>query len=219
MDEPFGAIDPINREVIQDNFLEIQKKIKKTIVFVTHDIHEAIKLGDSLAILDKGKLIQYDSAFNVVNNPTSSIVSDLLGADRAFKGLELLRVRDHMKTDPLTVSEGMKVAEAKKLFKDTSGKVFFLLNSSQKIAGYVSRKDLEVAEDTTMLSSLKQPVEALQPSSTLLEAMTKLFSSVIDVLPVVDSRNHVKGSISIRKILKKIEEMAVIDVDDEEGDN
>jgi len=90
MDEPFGAIDPINREKLQDGFLEIQAKIEKTIIFVTHDIREAIKLGDKIVILDNGKLVQYADTMTVVQEPANEFVEDLLGADRALKGLELV---------------------------------------------------------------------------------------------------------------------------------
>jgi len=71
MDEPFGAIDPINRLKLQDSFLEIQEEIKKTVVFVTHDINEAIKLGDQIAIIDKGNLIQYDDVSQILSNPVN----------------------------------------------------------------------------------------------------------------------------------------------------
>src|SRR5438094_2439877 len=92
MDEPFGAIDPINRERLQDEFLRLQAEVKKTVVFVTHDIEEAVKLGDRIAILREGGfLAQYDSPAEILAHPADSFVSDFVGADRALK---LLRVTD-----------------------------------------------------------------------------------------------------------------------------
>ena len=93
MDEPFGAIDPINREVLQDEFLRIQSKIKKTIVFVTHDIHEAIKMGDKIALLDAGRLVQFATPEKLLTAPKNQFVKDFVGADRALKRLDLLRVK------------------------------------------------------------------------------------------------------------------------------
>ena len=95
MDEPFGAIDPINRERLQNEFLRLQAEIRKTIVFVTHDIDEAIKMGDKIAVLQVGgKLAQYASPEELLMEPASPFVEDFVGADRALKALSLRRVRD-----------------------------------------------------------------------------------------------------------------------------
>jgi osmoprotectant transport system ATP-binding protein len=95
MDEPFGAVDPINRHRLQDEFLRIQGEIKKTIVFVTHDIDEAIKMGDKIAILKEGGILaQYDTPENILAAPNSEFVSSFVGADRVLKMLSLLRVAD-----------------------------------------------------------------------------------------------------------------------------
>ncbi len=93
MDEPFGAVDPITRERLQDEFLRIQEDIKKTIVFVTHDIDEAIKIGDKIAILKQGGVLaQYDTPENILSRPNSEFVSSFVGADRVLKRLSLTRV-------------------------------------------------------------------------------------------------------------------------------
>ena len=95
MDEPFGAVDPITRTRLQDEFIRIQGEIKKTIVFVTHDIDEAIKMGDKIAILKEGGILaQYDTPENILTNPASDFVSSFVGADRVLKRLSLLLVRD-----------------------------------------------------------------------------------------------------------------------------
>ncbi len=101
MDEPFGAVDPITRNRLQDEFLRIQRDIKKTIVFVTHDIDEAIKMGDKIAILeDGGVLAQHDTPENILAAPNSEFVASFVGADRVLKRLSLLRVLD-VELDPL----------------------------------------------------------------------------------------------------------------------
>jgi osmoprotectant transport system ATP-binding protein len=100
MDEPFGAVDPITRDRLQNEFLHIQEDIKKTIVFVTHDIDEAIKMGDKIAILKEGGVLaQYNTPANILANPDSDFVSSFVGADRVLKRLSLVRVRD-MDLDP-----------------------------------------------------------------------------------------------------------------------
>ena len=95
MDEPFGAIDPINRERLQNQFLRLQSEIRKTILFVTHDIDEAIKMGDRVAVMQKGGVLaQYAPPAELLMNPANDFVEDFVGADRALKRLALIRVRD-----------------------------------------------------------------------------------------------------------------------------
>jgi osmoprotectant transport system ATP-binding protein len=95
MDEPFGAVDPITRDRLQNEFLHIQEDIKKTIVFVTHDIDEAIKMGDKIAILKEGGILaQYDTPENILVNPASEFVESFVGGDRVLKRLSLTRVAD-----------------------------------------------------------------------------------------------------------------------------
>jgi len=95
MDEPFGAVDPITRERLQDEFLHIQENIKKTIVFVTHDIDEAIKIGDKIAILKQGGVLaQFDTPENILSRPASEFVSSFVGADRVLKRLSLTHVSE-----------------------------------------------------------------------------------------------------------------------------
>jgi osmoprotectant transport system ATP-binding protein len=100
MDEPFGAVDPITRHRLQDEFLRIQGEIQKTIVFVTHDIDEAIKMGDRIAILQQGGILaQYDTPENILATPNSEFVSSFVGKDRVLKRLSLLRVSDVKELD------------------------------------------------------------------------------------------------------------------------
>src|SRR5215210_5338285 len=96
MDEPFGAIDPINREVIQDEFIKLQAELKKTIVFVSHDIDEAVKMASHIAIFRDGRLIQYDTPDRLLANPVDDFVADFVGSDRTLKRLRLIKVRDAM---------------------------------------------------------------------------------------------------------------------------
>ena len=120
MDEPFGAVDPITRHRLQDEFLRIQGEIKKTIVFVTHDIDEAIKMGDKIAILKEGGILaQYDTPENILTNPASDFVSSFVGADRVLKRLSLLLVRD-MELERLngTAVEGLPLIDGRLTVRD-----------------------------------------------------------------------------------------------------
>ena len=96
MDEPFGAIDAITRTSLQDEILRLQRQLQKTILFVSHDVEEALRLADRLMIMEKGQIVQYDTPFNVLTNPASPFVHDLLGTDDMVRQLSLLRVESVM---------------------------------------------------------------------------------------------------------------------------
>jgi osmoprotectant transport system ATP-binding protein len=98
MDEPFGAIDPINREVIQDEFLRMQQKLRKTILFVSHDIDEAVKMADKIAIFRAGRLEQFGSPNEVLAHPVNNFVADFVGSDRALKRLRIIKAGDVMES-------------------------------------------------------------------------------------------------------------------------
>jgi osmoprotectant transport system ATP-binding protein len=99
MDEPFGALDPITRDTLQNEFLELQGEIDTTILFVTHDIDEALKMGDRIAIYNNGGIVQYDTPKNILTNPANQFVEDFLGSDQFLKELKFVRVREVMDAD------------------------------------------------------------------------------------------------------------------------
>ncbi len=98
MDEPFGALDPITRENLQNEFLEIQEEIETTILFVTHSIDEALKMGDRIALFGMGELVQYDTPREILNSPANEFVEDFIGADRTLKQLQVTQVQEVMST-------------------------------------------------------------------------------------------------------------------------
>ena len=100
MDEPFGAIDAITRETLQDEILRLQNQLKKTILFVSHDVEEALRLADKIMILQAGKIVQFDTPFNILTQPANAFVQDLVGADDMVRQLSLLRVEMAMATVP-----------------------------------------------------------------------------------------------------------------------
>lgn len=98
MDEPFGAIDAITRETLQNEILRLQRQLKKTILFVSHDVEEALRLADKIMILQRGQIVQFDTPFNILTRPANSFVGDLIGSDDLVRQLSLLRVEVAMKS-------------------------------------------------------------------------------------------------------------------------
>ena len=143
MDEPFGAIDPINRERLQNEFLRLQKEIRKTVVFVTHDIDEAIKMGDRIAVLQKGgKLAQYAPPAELLMNPNGRFVEDFVGSDRALKRLALQRVRDIDLWRAPLVRVGEPMAEARAKVADSDLPYPLLVDDEGKPLGWLSERAL-----------------------------------------------------------------------------
>lgn len=140
MDEPFGAIDPINREVIQDEFLKMQQELKKTIMFVSHDIDEAVKMADRIAIFRGGKLVQYDAPDDLLAHPKDKFVESFVGDDRALKRLRLAHVHQVMESPApfVTAKETLETA-LKRIEEHGYNHAITLVNEQQQPIGYVSK--------------------------------------------------------------------------------
>ncbi|HSJ39211.1 MAG TPA: ABC transporter ATP-binding protein [Planococcus sp. (in: firmicutes)] len=129
MDEPFGALDPIIREKIQDEFLQIQREVKKTILFVSHDIDEAIKMADKIVLLRDGKIMQFDTPSKMLAQPKSEFVSQFFGKDRAIKGLSLHTVENLRKIIGLgPVDEHIEDTKTINVHQDLRNTLSMLLN-------------------------------------------------------------------------------------------
>ena len=144
MDEPFGAIDPINRERLQNEFLRLQSEIRKTIVFVTHDIDEAIKMGDKIAVLKRGGVLaQYSSPAELLSYPADDFVKDFVGADRALKRLALQRVRDIDLWKPAVARVGESTADVRAKLADADLDIPLLVDDAGKPLGWLSGRALQ----------------------------------------------------------------------------
>ena len=204
MDEPFGAIDPINRVELQTEFLKIQQKIKKTIIFVTHDIYEAIKMGDRIALMKDGKLVQYDTPANILYHPKDEFVEGFVGADRALKGLQLLRVKDVLNRDVLTVTPDDTSETVRQRLKEAAGDSLAVVNESGKFTGWVTAAELAgraIVKDFMQASSI-----ATDENAVLNEALSLMLSSRFKSLPVIDGAGKLKGILTMDTIQDALQE-------------
>ncbi len=199
MDEPFGAIDPINRERLQNEFLRLQREIRKTIVFVTHDIDEAIKMGDRIAVMQKGgKLAQYAPPAELLMYPQGRFVEDFVGADRALKRLALQRVRDVDLWKAPLVRIGEPVAEARAKSADSEVPYPLLVDGDGKPLGWLSEKGMQGERVEEELRSNADPV--LELDDVLRDALSDLLQEEAQYGPVVDHRGQVTGVLSIEML-------------------
>ena len=207
MDEPFGAVDPINRERLQDEFLRLQQEIKKTIVFVTHDIDEAIKMGDRIAILrDRSAIAQYDTPERILTDPADGYVEDFIGSGASLKRLSLSRVRDIETTDwPVARLADGHDAVREKLRR--SGKDYvLLLDGQERPKRWVGADD--VALDSVPLASAGWPAVAIvEESSSLYDTLDTMITSYKGSAIVVDGRGRYLGVVDFERVLAAIETM------------
>jgi len=198
MDEPFGAIDPITRAKLQDEFLKIQAKIKKTIAFVTHDINEAIKMGDRIALMRAGELVQFSDPSTLLSSPKDEFVRDFVGADSVLKGLRLLRAKDVMQPPPLTVEvhENPMLVKAR-MEKDRIGWAM-LTEDEGHFLGWVSCDDLQ--ESKSIRDTATPPTVTGTPDTPLNEALSKMFDSAIGNLAILDNGERLVGVLSFEII-------------------
>ena len=196
MDEPFGAIDPINRERLQNEFLRLQREIRKTVVFVTHDIDEAIKMGDRIAVLRQGGVLaQYAPPAELLMYPANRFVEDFVGADRALKRLALQRVRDVDLWKAPLVRVGEPAAEARAKLADSEVPFPLLIDEDGRPVGWLSERALAGERVTEELRSNPKPV--LELDDVLRDALSDLLSEEAQYGPVVDERGAVKGVLSV----------------------
>jgi osmoprotectant transport system ATP-binding protein len=199
MDEPFGAIDPINRERLQNEFLRLQAEIRKTVVFVTHDIDEAIKMGDHIAVMKKGgKLAQYATPAELLMYPADKFVEDFVGADRALKRLALQRVRDIDLWKAALVRAGEPIQEARAKIADADLPFAMLVDDQQKPLGWLSDRGLAGERVTPELRSPAQPVVELD--DVLRDALSHMLENETQYAPVVDHHGRVAGVLSVEVI-------------------
>jgi osmoprotectant transport system ATP-binding protein len=207
MDEPFGAIDPINRERLQNEFLRLQAEIRKTIVFVTHDIDEAIKMGDKIAILKEGgHLAQFAPPAELLMYPAEPFVEDFVGADRALKRLALQRVRDIDLWKAATVRSGEPVAEARKKLEEADLDIALLVDDHGRPKGWLSERGLQGERVREELRSPAEPVVELD--DILRDALSDLLQSDTQYGPVVDADGAVAGVLSMEVLAHALSQKA-----------
>jgi osmoprotectant transport system ATP-binding protein len=199
MDEPFGAIDPISRERLQNEFLRLQAELRKTIVFVTHDIDEAIKMGDRIAVMQVGgKLAQYATPAELLTAPANAFVEDFVGADRALKRLALQRVRDIDLWSVATCRAGEATDAVRARVTDADLDIALLVDADGKPLGWLSERGLTGERVRPELRSPAEPTVELD--DILRDALSDLLAAESMYGPVVDARGQVVGALSIQVI-------------------
>jgi osmoprotectant transport system ATP-binding protein len=196
MDEPFGAVDPINREVIQNQFLEMQRALKKTVMLVSHDIDEALKLGDRIAVFRQGRIVQCASPDELLAKPANEFVGSFVGQDRTLKRLLLVSAGDVTDQQPtLTVRESTAAQEAFSIMDDNDIRAITVVDGDGKPLGFVKRREARGAQDSC--AALLHPFRITgKAEDNLRVVLSKLYESNTSWMPIVDEAGRYNGEIS-----------------------
>jgi osmoprotectant transport system ATP-binding protein len=203
MDEPFAAVDPIVRERLQDQFLDIQDRLRKTIVFVTHDIDEAIKMADRIAIMNRGGVIeQYAPPEEILREPANDFVKQFVGAERGLKRLALIKVSEiEVERGPVVAPEAS--ADEARRAMDAFGLEWVSVVREGELLGWVDRASLDgraAAGDAG-----PRPFSAyVTANSSLREALDSIVTSRTNVAVVVEEGQRYRGILTLGRISKEI---------------
>ena len=199
MDEPFGAVDPINRERLQNEFLRLQAELRKTILFVTHDIDEAIKMGDRIAVLEVGgKLSQYATPAELLMDPANPFVEDFVGADRALKRLALLRVADIDLWEAPLAHVGQATEEVRAKLQGAEVPHALVVDQERRPLGWLS--DADLGRETVPLEPDTSPDPVVELDDVMRDALSDLLQAETRYAPVVDSQGRIAGVLSVEII-------------------
>jgi osmoprotectant transport system ATP-binding protein len=203
MDEPFGAIDPINREVIQDEFMKLQAELKKTIVFVSHDIDEAVKMASHIAIFREGRLIQYDSPDNILAHPGDAFIADFVGSDRTLKRLRLVKVWSAMMPDPPRVRAEDTLDTAVRLMEE-HGHISIVMVGPRGRARGVVRLDAARNRKGSVADHQEPLPGVVSVDDDLRTAVSLMFTHGVTWLACVDEDGFYKGYVTQRGITQAL---------------
>lgn len=183
MDEPFSALDPITRSGLQDEVLNLQSQFKKTIVFVTHDMDEAIKIADKICIMKDGVILQYDTPENILKNPANAFVQEFVGKNRIWTSPEYIKASDIMITTPVTCSETLPLLRCREKMRTSNVDSLMVTDKSRRLLGIISAKQVQSLSDLSLEARSIMGTDVLKVSPD---------NNIIDILKIIEE-NQVSG--------------------------
>ncbi|MEY2194843.1 ABC transporter ATP-binding protein [Neobacillus sp. BF23-41] len=205
MDEPFSALDPVTRSSLQDELFQMQKELNKTIIFVTHDMDEAIKIADKICILKDGDILQYDTPENILKNPANDFVEEFIGKRRVWNNPELLMAEDIMIPNPVKITARRTVLQAIEIMKDHKVDSLIVTDKHNVLKGLVTLKSIQLLNRTTSIEMImEQNVLSVSQGANLISVLATMNEHKIGYVPVVNSHNQLIGLITRSSILSAL---------------
>lgn len=203
MDEPFSALDPITRNQLQDELFNLQQELKKTIVFVTHDMDEALKLGDRICIMNEGKIVQFDVPEQILKNPANAFVEEFVGKNRIWKQPEFIKAKDIMIFEPIKTNSNRTILQALEIMKSNKVDSVLIINKNGILEGIVTVKDLRKADNKSLKLSeiMEKEVKTANKEDSLIDILNKMNEYKVGYMPVVDDNYKLLGLITKSSLL------------------
>ncbi|ASK61894.1 glycine/betaine ABC transporter ATP-binding protein [Virgibacillus phasianinus] len=199
MDEPFGALDPITRDALQEEFKKLQQSLGKTIVFVTHDMDEALKLADRIVIMRDGKLVQVGTPDEILRNPADEFVEEFIGKERLVQARPNIQtVEQIMNSDPATVTVGESLSDAIQIMKQRRVDSLLVVDELGVLHGFI---DIEIIDQnrkkaTLVGDVLEKELYTVLEGTLLRDTIHKILRRGMKYVPVVDDKHRIKGIVT-----------------------
>jgi len=206
MDEPFGALDPITRESLQDEIVSLQKRLKKTIVFVTHDMDEAIKIADQIVLMKDGRIVQAASPGELLSNPADEFVEQFIGRHRLYSG-KADTVADVMSREIVCAGKNLSLIEAVALMRHKRVPALFVVDDERRLQGKVSIEQIRTAglsEQNALDSIGIRQIQPVFENQSAKEVFDRMEEERLDALPVVDEENVIKGVVTRSSMVRSL---------------
>lgn len=203
MDEPFSALDPLTREQLQNELLSLHKKLEKTIVFVTHDMDEALKMGDRIAIMKDGKLLQLDTPEKLLHEPAHGFVEEFIGKHRIIQNPELMPVIDIMSESVITTTPRWSPEKALTLIRQRKITNLIVVDDDKKLIGIVSAYDLiKKLDNIKTIEEIMMPREPfLYDNATAKDAIVMMDEAPYGIIPIIDKTQKLLGVVTRGSLL------------------
>ena len=203
MDEPFSALDPVTRSSLQDELIKIQNKYNKTIIFVTHDMDEAIKLADKIAIIDDGNIIQYDTPENILKHPVNDFVKNFVGEKKIWRSPELIKVKDIMIEHPETCNLNYSIFYCINKMKMTKVDTLMVVDEENILQGILYASSLTNVNYSSkkVKDFIEKDFIAANPNDSIVDLLELIDVHKISTMPVTDKNGHLKGLITRSTLL------------------
>lgn len=196
MDEPFGALDPITREALQDLVKDLQVRLGKTIVFVTHDMDEALKLASHIVIMSEGEIIQHDTPSNILQHPANDFVEDLIGEDRLLQAKpDTTTVGEVMLNAAITITPEKSLQSAIKLMREKRVDTLLVVDDSNVLKGFVDVESIDRSrgKSTSVGDIINPKVFYVTKNALLRDTLQKILKRGLKYVPVVDNKGKITG--------------------------
>lgn len=208
MDEPFSALDPITRTQLQEWLYELQQELKKTIIFVTHDMDEALKLADKICIMQGGKIQQYDTAENLLKHPVNNFVKDFIGSDRLWSAPEYIKAKDIMIKNPVKAIETRTVIQVMEIMRTNKVDSILVTDKNNLLVGILTVKELRQngIQDYYIYKVMNKNPLFIYDDCNLIEILNIMNKENVGHIPVVSKDRQLVGLITRSSLLYVLSE-------------